>query len=100
MIPSSWEGFGLAAVEAMNAALPLVVSDVPGLREVVGTDQACALLINPDDPQTIANALNRLAVSSELRREMGAVGFTRAANFSMQKMTDIYLLCYRSLLEE
>jgi hypothetical protein len=31
---------------------------------------------------------------------MGAVGFARAANFSMQKMTDHYLLCYRSVLEE
>lgn len=100
LIPSSWEGFGLAAVEAMNAALPLVVSDVPGLREVVGTDEACALLVNPDDPQTIADALKLLAASAERRHAMGAVGFPRAANFSMQKMTDHYLLCYRTVLEE
>jgi glycosyltransferase involved in cell wall biosynthesis len=100
LIPSSWEGFGLAAVEAMNAALPLVVSNVPGLREVVGTDEACALLVQPDDPQSIANALKSLAASSERCRAMGAEGFRRAGRFSIQTMADNYLSCYRSLLEE
>lgn len=36
VIPSKWEGFGLVAVEAMACGNPIVVSDVPGLAEVVG----------------------------------------------------------------
>jgi len=34
-MPSRWEGFGLTAVEAMAAGVPVVGSDVPGLREVL-----------------------------------------------------------------
>ncbi len=34
--PSRWDGFGIAALEAMAAGLPVVVSNVPGLRDVVG----------------------------------------------------------------
>lgn len=36
VIPSKWEGFGLVAVEAMACGNPIVVSDVPGLAEVIG----------------------------------------------------------------
>ena len=36
VIPSLWEGFGLIAVEAMASQTPVIVSDVPGLAEVVG----------------------------------------------------------------
>jgi len=35
LMPSLWEGFGLAAVEGMNAGVPVVASEIPGLREVV-----------------------------------------------------------------
>ena len=41
LLPSLWEGFGLAAVEAMNAGLPVIASDVPGLSEVVGPQGEC-----------------------------------------------------------
>lgn len=99
LMPSAWEGFGLAAVEAMNAALPLVVSDVPGLREVTGTDGACATLVPPDDTDAIARALAALAESPETRQKMGEAGFARASDFGMEKMTDSYLACYRTLLE-
>lgn len=100
LIPSAWEGFGLAAVEAMNAALPIVASDVPGLREVVGDDGCCALLVKPDDPRAIADALSRLANSPKQRRTMGAAGFSRAATFSIDRMTEDYLSCYRLVLEK
>ena len=54
LIPSRWEGFGLAAVEAMNAGLPVIASDVAGLREIVGRTPPSGLLVNPEKPGEIA----------------------------------------------
>ena len=47
-MPSHWEGFGLTAAEAMAAGVPVVGSDVPGLREVIG-DAGLLFPVNDDD---------------------------------------------------
>lgn len=54
--PSRWEGLGSAAVEAMGARTPLVLSDVAALREAVGSEQS-ALLVAPGDPGALASGL-------------------------------------------
>lgn len=99
LIPSLWEGFGLAVVEGMNAGLPVVASDVPGLREVVGTDGVCAYLVAPSDPEAIAAALRRLA-DADIRRTMGEAGFERSKRFDRQRMTEAYIAAYRLVAQE
>ena len=55
IITSIWEGFGMAAVEAMNSTLPIVASDIPGLKEIVGFEESkCALFVNPLDDYDIS----------------------------------------------
>lgn len=98
LLASSWEGFGLAAVEAMNATLPCVVSDVGGLREVVGKDQDCAFLVDPLNPQDIASRLRLLIESQALRTRMGKQGFLRARRFGLGQMVDRYLCLYGEVL--
>ena len=92
-MPSKWEGFGLAAVEAMNAGLPAVVSDVDGLREVVTKESA--FLVPKDRPDLFADALRNLISCPELRSKMGERGFERAKLFSAKKMADKYLEFYK-----
>jgi len=98
LMPSKWEGFGLAAVEAMNAGLPLVVSDVPGLREVVGQDGDCAFLVDPEKPEEIAAALRRLIEDPDLRARMGRRAFERSLEFSEEAMVDAYVDVYRTVM--
>lgn len=98
LIPSLWEGFGLAAVEAMNAGLPLVAADVPGLREVVGRHGECAILVDPEDEAGMAAALASLIADPERRREMGRRGFEMAGRFDRARMTDAYLSLYSRTL--
>jgi len=100
LIPSLWEGFGLVAVEGMNAGLPVVASDVSGLREVVGTQGTCAYLVPPSDPDAMSDALRELIASQQKRHTMGEAAFERAKLFDRRNMTKAYISAYRALIPE
>ncbi len=59
VVPSRWEGFGLIAVEGMRAGLPIVASNVGGLKEIV-IDGVTGVLIPPDSIDALSEALSRL----------------------------------------
>jgi glycosyltransferase involved in cell wall biosynthesis len=94
LMPSRWEGFGLAAVEAMNASLPLVVGDVPGLREIVEGASTCALFVDPISPESIAAGIRQLLASAPLRFELGQNAFSQAQKFSLEPMIESYINLY------
>ncbi|NQU76747.1 MAG: glycosyltransferase [Planctomycetes bacterium] len=71
--PSRWEGFCLAAAEAMAASLPVVASNVPGLNEVV-TDGQTGILCKSGSTAQFAAALIRLAEDPTLRLRLGQTG--------------------------
>jgi glycosyltransferase involved in cell wall biosynthesis len=76
-MPSRWEGFGLAAAEAMAAGKPVVGTNVPGLREVVH-DGVTGFLVPVDDPEALAQRLAHLLSDDSLRAAMGRAGLDRA----------------------
>ena len=74
--PSLQEGFGLAAVEAMAMARPVVASAVEGLLEVV-VDGETGFLVPPGDPQALALALECLLKEPAKARALGQAGRRR-----------------------
>ncbi len=99
-MPSLKEGLGVAALEAMASGLPMIASDVGGLREVV-EDNRTGILVAPENPAAIASAAIRLVESAELRAQMGAAARARVVeNYSMEKMAAQTLALYRSALEK
>jgi glycosyltransferase involved in cell wall biosynthesis len=84
-LPSRWESAPYAALEAMRAGLPLVASDVDGLRDLV-QDGVNGVLVPPEDPAALAGALDRLAAMPELRTRLGAAARVRAAEFTSDRM--------------
>ena len=72
VVPSRREPLGLAAVEALACATPVIASAVGGLKEVVH-DGENGLLITPNDPAALAAALGRLQ-DAALRARLGAAG--------------------------
>jgi glycosyltransferase involved in cell wall biosynthesis len=83
IVPSFYEGFGLPALEALAAGLPVVASDIPPLKEVCGD---LATYFDPTSTEALAEAL--LAVS-RVRREqecnIGQRGRARAHDFSWER---------------
>jgi glycosyltransferase involved in cell wall biosynthesis len=57
VMPSLYEGFGIAAAEAMAAGLPMLLSDLPVLREI---SHGNALFFDPNDPESLAACLRAL----------------------------------------
>jgi glycosyltransferase involved in cell wall biosynthesis len=92
---SRWEGFGIAAVEAMAVGLPLAISNVPGLRDVVAK---AALTFESDDDAQLAVCIEKLKSDPALRATLAAAGRARALDFDLSKTTQAYAELYRSLL--
>lgn len=78
VVPSRAEPFGNTAVEAMHAGRPLVASRVQGLQEVV-TDGVTGLLVEPDSPAALAQALLKLTRDPQLARRLATQGQREAA---------------------
>lgn len=74
-----FEGFGLPALEALAHAAPLVCSDIPSHREIVGD---AALLVDPNDSAAIADALLRIHQDDTLRDQLASAGPVRASRFA------------------
>lgn len=99
-MPSRWEGFGLVALEAMNAARPLVASRVSALPEIVA-DGETGRLVLPDDPAALAAALSDLLADPVRAAAMGRAGRARLAErFSAGRMIRETLAVYESVLAE
>lgn len=84
VVPSRDEPFGLAAAEAMAMGLPVVATRVGGLPEIVG-DHA-GVLVEPDDPEALAQAILGLARDPELRAACGEAGRSRVEHrFTLER---------------
>lgn len=93
--PSHYEGFGLTALEAMACGTPPVVSNRSSLPEVVAD---AGLLVDPDNPASIADGLARILYDDSLRSELSARGLARAAELSWHNTARIALDTYRAIL--
>lgn len=94
VVPSRFEGFGLAAAEAQAAGVPVVATDVDGLREVIAGGQT-GLLVPPEDPRALAATLVRLLGAPEMAREMGRRGRERVGElFSIERFARDTLIFY------
>ena len=91
--PSQVESFGRVAAEAMCNGLPVVATDIPPLRDLLGENEA-GLLVPPGDADAMAGAVTTLASDAELRERLGSAGRRRAATFQpvpiVRALIDLY----------
>jgi glycosyltransferase involved in cell wall biosynthesis len=91
VFPSLYEGFGLPPLEAMISGTPVVTSNVSSLPEVAGD---AAQLVDPYDPEAIADGIYRVLTDVDLRRDLRRKGLVRARQFSwessVRRVREIY----------
>jgi glycosyltransferase involved in cell wall biosynthesis len=86
-----------ALLEAMSCGLPVVATDVGGVRDY--TDATCAELVSPDDPDAMADSILRLASDPERRERMGASAEQRTRTLDWPYMAANLVPVYRRALE-
>lgn len=67
IFPSRFEGFGLPLLEAMNAELPIIASDIPTSREIMGNH---ALLFEKENHEALAELMEKVCQEADLRQRM------------------------------
>ncbi|NOT35713.1 MAG: N-acetyl-alpha-D-glucosaminyl L-malate synthase BshA [Candidatus Eisenbacteria bacterium] len=98
LLPSSSESFGLVALEAMSAEVPVVASDVGGIPEVVEHGKTGFLHAPTDLAGQVASTL-KLLTDERLRKAMGRRGRRVARDrFSEDEMVDRYIAVYDSMI--
>jgi glycosyltransferase involved in cell wall biosynthesis len=90
--PSRFEGLPLVPIEALHAGVPVVATDIDGLRDVVGD---AGVLVAGDDADALGAAVGALAADPGRRAQLAERGRERAAElFSVQRMAaqtrDVY----------
>lgn len=88
------EGIPKVLIEAAAAARPIVATDWPGCREIVHHGEN-GLLVRPRDAEALADALQKLIGSADLRAEMGGRGRERVLDgFTSEKVVSATLRIY------
>lgn len=93
--PSLYEGFGLPPLEAMSCGVPVVVSDISSIPEVVGS---AGIYVDPYDVESIGEGIYRVLKDQELGRILVHQGMEQRKKFSWGKTAGEILQIYKEIL--
>ncbi|OGW47285.1 MAG: hypothetical protein A2078_16540 [Nitrospirae bacterium GWC2_57_9] len=100
MVPSLFESFGYAAIEAMALELPVITSEVGGLREIVINGKT-GVLVKPADPHALADAITRYQEVPAAFKQYAAAGYERYLElFNGKRMISSVENVYNRLAEK
>ena len=94
LFPSVKEGWGLVAMEALAAGLPLIATQIPVFREYL-TDEETALLVPPGDAESLALAMQRVIEEEDLRSHLRAAGLDLVDRFSWDRTAEEHRALYQ-----
>lgn len=97
-LPTRYDTFSLATLEAMASGLPVVVSRAAGVSELLSPDRDSLILENPDDVDTLTEHLVRLVRDKNLRASLGAQARITAERYSWDEVAIRTLAVYREAL--
>lgn len=86
-----FETFGNVILEAMQAGIPIVSTEVDGPRSII-TDDVEGILVPPAETEAFADALHKLITQPELRKRMGRAGLETSRNYAPERIEQRLLL--------
>ena len=91
------ESFGIPLLEAMACGTPVITSNTSSMPEIGGPH---AILVNPEDPDEIAEMMLRLEIDDDFYRQQEKVGIERAKLFSWKQTAERLLELYKDVYKE
>lgn len=98
VMPSTYEGFGLVALEAMSQGLAVIATPVGCIPDIVH-DGVNGRIVPPRDAAALAAAIARLSQSPEERRRLGSAAALAVAGMSWRRTAEKTVAVYRQALE-
>ncbi len=96
LYPSLRESFGIPIIEAMACGTPVITSDCTSMPEVAG---GAALLVNPEEPESIAKAISEVANHRQTEESLREKGLQRAQIFQWQRTAEETRRLYELILQ-
>ncbi|MGH2529199.1 MAG: MSMEG_0565 family glycosyltransferase [Actinomycetota bacterium] len=96
VFPSVKEGWGLVALEALAAGLPVITSDIPVFREYL-TDGEGVLMVPAGDASALSDGMRRVAVDADLRASLAAEGPAVAGRYTWEACASRHAEIYREV---
>lgn len=91
------EGFGLTVLEAMACGCPVVVSNIPALKELVNN---AGIIVNPRDIEKVVNSIVRLLINDKTKSyRYSLAGLKRAKLFNWQKTAKKTIRVYEEIFQ-
>lgn len=97
VLPSKFEGFGIVVIEAMASGLPVVVTKVGGLSEII-EDGENGFLIDPEDSKQIADSIEIVLTNQEMRDKMGENNRQKAMSYDSKKIAARIFSIYETIV--
>lgn len=98
IVPSSYESFGLVALESMACGTPVVAAGVGGLQVLVEHGKT-GLLVSPNQAPALAEAISKLLKNRNLRQKMGPAGRAAGLRYAWHRLVPQITTVYENILK-
>lgn len=96
LLPSRYEGLPIALIEAMGAGMPVVVTPVGGVADMISHEKNGLLCTTEAD--SIFEAMERMYLDGDLRQRLGQQALVDSERFSSRQMATAYLQVYEQAI--